>query len=68
MRRLVKGRSKNNTPDKKKGRKRPGITKKLSPAGVAQYIGHWPVNKKVSGPIPAQNTCVGCRPGPRLGA
>ena len=37
-------------------------------AGVAQWIEHWPVNRKVASSIPSQDTCLGCRPGPWLGA
>ena len=34
-------------------------------AGVAQWIECWPVNQRVSGSIPSQGTCLGCRPGPQ---
>ena len=37
-------------------------------AGVAQWIEHWPVNQRVAGSIPSQDTWLGCRPGPQLGA
>ena len=37
-------------------------------AGVAQWIEHWPPNQKVTSLIPSQGTCLGCRPGPWLGA
>ena len=37
-------------------------------AGVAQWIECWPVNRRVTGSIPSQGTCLGCRPGPWLGA
>ena len=37
-------------------------------AGVAQWIERQPVNQRVSGSIPSQGTCVGCRPGPQVGA
>ena len=37
-------------------------------AGVAQCIERRPVSQKVAGSIPGQGTCLGCRPGPRLGA
>ena len=37
-------------------------------AGVAQWIECWPANQKVAGWIPSQGTCLGCRPGPQLGA
>ena len=33
-------------------------------AGVAQWIGCRPANKKVAGSIPSQGTCLGCGPGP----
>ena len=36
-------------------------------AGVAQWIGHQPVNQRVTGSIPSQGTCLGCRPGPQVG-
>ena len=37
-------------------------------AGVAQWIECWPANQKVTSSIPSQGTCLGCRPGPQLGA
>ena len=37
-------------------------------AGVAQWIACWPVNHGVTGSIPSRGTCLGCRPGPHLGA
>ena len=37
-------------------------------AGVAQWIEHWPANQKVTSSIPSQGTCLGCGPGPQLGA
>ena len=37
-------------------------------ADVAQWVEHWRVNWKVIGSIPSQGTCLGCRPGPHLGA
>ena len=36
-------------------------------AGVAYWIEHWPADWKVTGSIPSQGTCLGCRPGPWLG-
>ena len=33
-------------------------------AGVAQRIECWPMNQRVTGSIPRQGTCLGCRPGP----
>ena len=42
-----------------------GFTSAL--AGVAPWIKHWPVNWAVTGLIPSQGTCLGCRPGPWLG-
>ena len=36
--------------------------------GVAQWVRHHPANQKVTGSIPSQGTCLGCRPGPQLGA
>ena len=32
-------------------------------AGVAQWTEHQPVNQRVTGSIPSQGTCLGCRPG-----
>ena len=37
-------------------------------AAVAQWIECWPMNQKVVGLIPSQGTCLGCGPGPQLGA
>ena len=34
-------------------------------AGVAQWIEGQPVNQRVSGSLPSQGTCLGCRPGPQ---
>ena len=34
-------------------------------AAMAQWIEHWPANQSVTGLIPSQGTCLGCRPGPR---
>ena len=36
-------------------------------AGVAQWIEHQPANQSVTGLIPSQGTCLGCRPGPSWG-
>ena len=36
-------------------------------AGVAQCIDYEPVNQRVTGSIPSQGTCLGCRPGPQQG-
>ena len=36
----------------------------LALAAVAQWIEHWPANQRVTGSIPSQGTCLGCRPGP----
>ena len=36
-------------------------------AGVAQWIECQPVNQRVTGSIPSQGTCLGCRPGPQYG-
>ena len=35
-------------------------------ASVAQWVGHRPSKRKVSGLIPSQGICLGCRQGPRL--
>ena len=35
--------------------------------GVAQWVGHYPASQGVTGSIPRQGTCLGCRPGPWLG-
>ena len=34
-------------------------------ASVAQWIEHPPANQRVTGSIPSQGTCLGCRPGPQ---
>ena len=39
----------------------------LALTGVAQWIERQPVNQRVTGLIPSQGTCVGCRPGPQYG-
>ena len=36
--------------------------------GVAQWIEHRPGDRKVISSIPCQGTCLGCGPGPQLGA
>ena len=35
-------------------------------AGVAQWIECQPANRKVTGLIPGQGSCLGCMPGPQL--
>ena len=40
---------------------------KIILACVAQWIELQPVNQRVTGLIPSQGTCLGCRPGPWLG-
>ena len=40
----------------------------LALAGVAQWIEQWPENQKVIRLTPNQGTCLGCGPGPQLGA
>ena len=37
----------------------------LALAGVAQWIEHWTVKQRVTGSIPSQGTCLGCRLGPQ---
>ena len=37
-------------------------------AGVVQWIERRPAKQRVTGSIPSQGTCLGCRPGPHLGA
>ena len=37
-------------------------------AGVAQWTECPPANQRVTGLIPSQGTCLGCRPGPQQGA
>ena len=32
-------------------------------ASVAQWIERQPVNQRITGSIPSQGTCLGCRPG-----
>ena len=36
----------------------------LTLAGVAQWTERQPANQRVTGLIPSQGTCLGCRPGP----
>ena len=31
-------------------------------AGIAQWIECWPANQRVTGSVPGQGTCLGCRP------
>ena len=40
----------------------------IAVVGVAQWIECWPLNQKVTSSIPTEGTCLGCRPGPHLGA
>ena len=40
----------------------------LSLAGVTQWIECWTAKQRVAGLIPSQSTCLGCGPGPQLGA
>ena len=42
--------------------------KSLARAGVAQWIECQPENQRAAGLIPSQGTCLGCGPGPQLGA
>ena len=44
------------------------INKKLSLAGVAQWIECYVVNRGLTGFIPCQGTCLGCGPLSRVGA
>ena len=37
-------------------------------AGVGQWFERQPVNQKVSGSVRGQGACLGCGPGPQLGA
>ena len=37
-------------------------------ADVAQWVERRPANQSVTGSIPSQGTCRGCRPGPQWGA
>ena len=37
-------------------------------AGVAQWIEYRPANQRVTDSIPSQGTCLGCGPGPQVGA
>ena len=39
----------------------------LALAGVAQWTECQPVNQRIAGSIPGQDTCLGCGPGPRMG-
>ena len=48
--------------------KREGTEKhKLALTGVVQLVGCRPTKWKVTGSIPGQGTCVGCRFGPQSG-
>ena len=40
----------------------------LALAGGAQWNERGPVSQRVTGLIPSQGTCLGCGPGPQLGA
>ena len=42
-------------------------THSLALVGVAQWIVHWPANKKVAGSIPSQGMCLGCGQVPSWG-
>ena len=35
-------------------------------AGVAQWTECWSANQRVTGSVPSQETCLGCRPGSPL--
>ena len=37
----------------------------LALAGVAQWTARWPLNERITGLIPSQAICLGCRPGPQ---
>ena len=41
--------------------------KKSALTGVAQWIEHQTAKQRVTGSIPSQGTCLGCRPGPQEG-
>ena len=41
---------------------------KLALTGVAQWVGRCPANQKVADSTPSQGMCLGCGPGPQLGA
>ena len=41
------------------------IKNKTALAVVAQWIELWPVNQKVTGSIPSQDTLLDCRPAPQ---
>ena len=43
------------------------LQKNSALTGVAQRIEHWPVNQMVTGSIPHQGTCLGCRAGSPTG-
>ena len=42
--------------------------KEVALAGVAQGTECRPANQRVTGSIPIHSTCLGCGPGPQLGA
>ena len=35
--------------------------KYIAPIGVAQLVGHYPAKQRVTGLIPGQGNCLGCR-------
>ena len=43
----------------------PGSEPRRALAGVAQSGEHQPANQRVTGLVPSQGTCLGCRPGPQ---
>ena len=44
------------------------LNKKEALAGLAQWVERQPANQRVTGSIPSQGKCLGCRPGPQWGA
>ena len=42
--------------------------KRVNLAGVTQWIECCPSNQRVAGSTPSQSTCLGCEPGPQVGA
>ena len=42
--------------------------KNMALAGVVQWVERQPVNQKIAGPVPSQDTCLDCQPGPQQGA
>ena len=64
-RKKKKERKKERKKGRKKEKEKERKEKQFTLAGVAQWIECRPANLRVAGSIPCQDTCLGCRPGPR---